>query len=374
VARRSPALALLVVLVLAAVMPANAVVATSPSLATTVVQRGLVNPWDVAFAPGGQMFVTERPGRVRVYRSGGWHAKLLATTTLYGVRAEGEAGAMGIAIHPNFAKYRFAYVCVSRQFAGQWLNQLVKYRVDGTWHLVHRKNLVEFGAKASTTHNGCAVEFGPDGKIWMSMGDASNGDLAQDPTSLNGKILRMNRNGGVPADNPIMPGTTQRTIVYSMGHRNPQGIAFHPGTGRVYAVEHGPAVNDEINWIRPGLNYGWPCVTGFGTPNQSCPSGVTYTDPAWASGGSTIANSGGSFVDGANWGTYDNGLFTAQLKEADLRRYRIKDGGTTAARVAIYFDNRWGRLRAVTLGPGNRLWITTSNGSNDKVIRITPVL
>jgi len=373
VARRSPVLVLLAALVLVAVTPTSAVVVTQPSLRTSVVQKGLVNPWDVAFAPGGQMFVTERPGRVRVYRSGGWHARLLATTSLYGVRAEGEAGVMGIALHPNFNRYRFAYVCVSRQYAGQWVNQLIKYRVDGSWHLVHRKNFVELGARASTNHNGCAVEVGPDRKIWMSMGDAGNADRAQDPTSLNGKILRLNLNGTVPADNPIMPGASQRTIVYSMGHRNPQGIAFHPGNGRVYAVEHGPAVNDEINWIRPGLNYGWPCVTGFGNPYQACAPGV-YTDPAWASGGSTIANSGGSFVDGAKWGTYDNQLFTAQLKEADLRRYRLKNAGMTAVRQAIYYNNKWGRLRAVTLGPGSRLWITTSNGSNDKIIRITPVL
>jgi glucose/arabinose dehydrogenase len=208
----------------------------------------------------------------------------------------------------------------------------------------------------------------------MSMGDAGNGDRAQDPSSLNGKILRLNLNGTVPKGNPIMPGASERTIVYSMGHRNPQGIAFWPGNGKVFAVEHGPAVNDEINWIRPGLNYGWPCVTGYGTPFQACTPGGDFTDPAWASGGSTIANSGGAFVDGPAWGTYDNQLLTAQLKESDLRRYRIKGGGATAVRKAIYFNNRWGRLRAVTFGPNSRVWITTSNGSNDRIIRITPVL
>lgn len=373
-ARRTLAVVIVATLALVFAIPASGVVAAQPTFRVRVVQSGLVNPWDVAFAPGGQMFVTERPGRVRVYRSGGWHAKLLATTSLYGVRAEGESGAMGIALHPNFTKYRFAYVCVSRQFGGQWLNQLIRYRVDSSWHLHHKQNLIQSGARAASIHNGCAVEIGPDGKIWMSMGDASNSNLAQDPTSLNGKILRLNRNGTVPADNPVMPGATKRTFVYSMGHRNPQGIAFQPGTGRVYAIEHGPDVNDEINWIRPGLNYGWPCVTGFGTPYQTCASGGTFTNPVWASGGRTIANSGGAFVRGSKWGSYAGKLFTAQLKESDLRRYRITDGGNTAVRQAIYFNNRWGRLRAVTLGPGKRLWITTSNGSNDKIVRITPAL
>lgn len=362
---------MLLSLVLSATAPVDAVVAT-PSLKPSVVQKGLTNPWDVAFTHSGKMFVTERPGRVRVYAGGGWHARLLATTTLGGVRAEGESGVMGIALHPQFATRRKAYICESRSVGGAWLNQLIRYRVDGGWHLHFGKVLVS-GIVANTIHNGCAVEMGPGGKIFMSTGDAGVGSRAQDPNSLNGKILRINLDGSVPKHNPIMPGASGRSFVYSMGHRNPQGIAFQPGTGRIYAVEHGPDVNDEINWIRKGHNYGWPCVTGFGTPYQACSGSATFTDPVWASGGRTIANSGGAFIDGDAWGAFAGQLLTAQLKESDLRRYRIRNAGTEAVRKAIYFDNRWGRLRAVVMGPNHAVWITTSNGSNDKVIRVKPV-
>lgn len=375
--RLTSALAVVTSLSLLGGLSPASVLAAAPVLRPRVVQSGLVNPWDVAFAPGGQMLVTERPGRIRVYRNGGPGAALLATITVGRIRAEGEAGLMGIAVDPNFASNRRIYVCASRRFEGKWLNQVLRYRLDGSWKIESGKILVRHGMRANTIHSGCAVEVGPDGKLWSSMGDGGVASRAQNPTSRNGKILRMNRDGSVPSDNPIMRGTSRRTIIYSMGHRNPQGIAFQPGTGRVYAVEHGPDRDDEINWIRKaagnvGRNYGWPCVTGFGNPYQSCSGNGPYTNPVWATGNFTIANSGGTFVRGSRWMGYRNHLFVSQLKQEDLRRYRISSSGTTATRRAIYFNERWGRLRAAVLGNHNYLWITTSNGTNDKVIRIIP--
>jgi glucose/arabinose dehydrogenase len=350
--------------------PSSALAA--PLLQARVVQAGLVNPWDIAFAPGGQMIVTERPGRVRVYADGGPGAALLATSTVDGVRAEGEAGLMGIAIDPNFSTNRRIYVCASRQYSGSWLNQVLRYRLNGSWKLENRLILVKFGMQASKVHNGCAVEVGPDGKLWVSMGDGGVASRAQDPTSRNGKILRMNRDGSVPSDNPILPGAGKRTIIYSIGHRNSQGIAFHPGTGRVYAVEHGPDRADEINSIRPGKNYGWPCVTGFGDPYQSCSGSGPFTNPAWATGNFSIATSGGTFLKGDHWQGFRRHLFVAQLKHQDLRRFTVSSSGTTITYRATYYNERWGRLRAAVLGNNNNLWLTTSNGVNDKVIRIVP--
>ncbi|HSM38240.1 MAG TPA: PQQ-dependent sugar dehydrogenase [Candidatus Limnocylindrales bacterium] len=366
----------LIALLLSLVLPAPAF-AVAPRLRTKVVQAGLTNPWDVAFAPAGQMFVTERPGRVKVFQSGGANTPLLANTNLYGVHAAGEAGAMGIAVDPFFNSNRWVYVCVSRDYGGKWLNQVIRYYVTPDWRLQHVKNVIQGGMKANTIHNGCAVEIGPDRKLWVSMGDAGDEALAQDPSSLNGKILRLNRGGGVPSDNPIMPGASKRTIVYSVGHRNPQGIAFHPVKGRVYAIEHGPDRSDEINWIRPGRNYGWPCVTGNNAPYHNgyaaCATNAPFTPPVWHSGSSTIATSAGAFVSGSKWQGWSRNLFVAQLKEQDLRRFRVSSDGLTATQKAVYFNNKWGRLRAVARGPGQRIWITTSNGSNDKVIRIAPV-
>ncbi|TMB57571.1 MAG: PQQ-dependent sugar dehydrogenase [Chloroflexi bacterium] len=370
--RRLPAFTISAALLFVSALFPSGALAAAPTLSAHVVQSGLVNPWDIAFAPTSQMFVTERPGRVRVYAGGGIGATLLATTTLPNVQSDGEAGVMGIAVDHDFNANRLVYICVSRTVNGQWLNQLIRYKVTTDWHLEHDRTLIGLGMHANTFHDGCAVEEGPDHRIWLSMGDAGDAMAAQDPTALNGKILRITRNGGVPADNPIMPGTSQRSYVYSMGHRNPQGIAFQPGTGRVYAIEHGPDVNDEINWIRPGLNYGWPCVTGFGQAFMTCSGSPTFTDPVWASGGSTIANSGGTFVTGARWHGFAGQLFVSQLKESDLRRYTINPAGTTATYQQTLYDNRWGRLRASVLGLRKRLFLTTSNGVDDKVIRILP--
>lgn len=367
-------------LVLAAAIPSP--VMAAPSLRTTVVQDGLQNPWDVAFAPGGQMFVTERPGRVKVFRSGAKDAPLLRSNQISNMHAAGEAGAMGIAVDPNFSSNRFVYVCASRDYNGNWLNQVLRYRVRADWSLAFNRYVIRLGMRANTIHNGCAVEIGPDGKVWVTMGDANNSALAQNPTALNGKVLRVNRDGSVPADNPIMPGTSTRTIVYSMGHRNPQGIAFRPTSPhRVYVIEHGPDRDDEINWVRidsatgRGRNYGWPCYAGVAVYNwiAACNSVPTFTGPAWRSGSSTIATSGGTFVKGAAWDTYANNLFVSQLKEQDLRRFSVASTGQPVTHQSTHFNGRWGRLRAAVLGPGGRLYLTTSNGSNDKVIRVRPL-
>ena len=369
--RNALAAPIILSLALTAALPAPAMAA--PALRARTVQDGLVIPWDVAFAPTGQMFVSERPGRVKVFRSGSPDAALLRSNTIANVHASGEAGVMGLAVDPNFASNRFLYVCASLDHNGRWLNQVLRYRVRDNWSLSLDRILIRTGMKANTIHNGCALEFGPDGRLWVTMGDANVQSRAQNPSSLNGKVLRINRNGSIPSDNPIMPGASSRTAVYSMGHRNPQGLAFHPTTGRVYVAEHGPEVNDEINWVQAGLNYGWPCVTGNGTPYNpiSACDGKTFTDPIWRSGAPTIATSGAAFVSGPRWENWSGQLFVAQLKESDLRRFVITDGGATADHRATYYNGRWGRLRAVVFGPGRHLFITTSNGSNDKVIRVS---
>lgn len=341
--------------------------AAAPRLSGRAVQSGLVHPWDIAFAPNGRMYVTERPGRIRVFASGAVGARRLKTFTVPNVRAEGEAGLMGIALHPRFASNGFLYVCASRTDEGQWRNQVLRYRVSGTAFSFSRY-IVRRGMAASSIHNGCRLRFGPDGKLYVTMGDAANSARAQDPTSLNGKVLRLNADGTIPSDNPIMPGASRRTAVFTMGHRNPQGIAFHPTTGRRYITEHGPDVNDEINMLASRGNYGWPGVTG------SDGAGVGFRDPCWASGGSTIAISGAAFTRTANWSSFRNQLFAVTLKEQDLRRFSISSDGRTATQRAIYFNQTWGRLRGITVGPGGYLFLTTSNGSNDRVIRVRPVL
>jgi glucose/arabinose dehydrogenase len=364
------------VMVLTAIFPAGSVAA--PSLSARTIQSGLVIPWDVAFVPTGQMIVTERPGRVRIYASARPGAALLATTTIGGVRAQGEAGLMGVAVDHLFRKNRLIYVCASRMDGGQWLNQVLRYRVRGDWKLSFDRFIIRNGMLANTIHNGCAVEEGPDRMIWVTMGDAANSALAQNPNRLNGKVLRVGRDGSVPADNPILPGANQRRVTYSMGHRNPQGIAFQPGSGRVYVVEHGPERDDEINWIRKGKNYGWPCVTGRNHPyapgTSGCPSGTSaFTRPVWSSEGPTLATSNGVFLPThPRWNTWGGHLIVSTLKQEDLRRFTFDSGPTPATQRQTLYNGSWGRLRSTVIGPGYQLFVTTSNGSNDRIIRITP--
>jgi glucose/arabinose dehydrogenase len=362
-------------MVLSTFMP-GATMAAAPTPSARTVQGGLTVPWDVAFGPDGQMFVTERPGRVRVYANGRPGAALLATTTIGGVRAEGEAGLMGIAVDHLFRKNRLIYVCASRMDGGQWLNQVLRYKVRSDWKLTFDRFIIQSGMVANTIHNGCAVELGPDRMLWISMGDANQPWRAQHPNRLNGKILRVVRDGSIPTDNPTMPGTSGPTRVYSMGHRNPQGIAFEPGTNRAYAIEHGPNRDDEINLLRGGRNYGWPCVTGMNhsyLPGTAGCAGKTFVRPAWSSEGPTLATSNGVFLKKrAKWQSWTGNLVVSTLKHADLRRFSVASDGSPVTMRATLYNQSWGRLRATVIGPGYQLYLTTSNGSNDRVIRITP--
>lgn len=373
--RRSVALALTISLMLglvAGMLPA-ATHAAAPSLSSSVVQSGLSIPWDVAFLPDGQMLVTERAGRVRVYASGSPNAALVRTVSIP-VTANGESGLMGIAVDINYATNRHVYVCATQTVSGVTRNRVLRYTVsaNGSWGSV--RTLVS-GMRAANIHNGCAVEMDRAGRLWVSMGDANDKELAQNRNSLNGKILRMNRDGSVPSDNPVIAGT--RNLVYSMGHRNPQGIAFRPGTNQVFAIEHGPDVDDEINRIVAGGNYGWPCYTGAGRfhadrDGVACGSASAYRNSIWASGTSTIATSGGAFVASSQWADYTGHLFVSTLKESDVRRFSISADGNTVGGGQIFFNTAWGRIRAAVLGPGGQLYLTTSNGSNDRVVRVRP--
>ncbi len=370
---RRTRMAVAVLTAIALLAPA-APAAAAPSLGARPVQDGLVNPWDVAFARGGRMLVTERPGRIRVYAGSGPRARLLHTTRVPRVRARGEAGLMGIAV--DRGRRPLLFVCASRGVDGRWLNQVLRYKLGADHRLRFKGYVIRRGMRASTIHNGCAVELGPDGKVWVSMGDAARSSSAQSPRSLNGKILRAEKSGRVPEHNPILPGARRRTYAWSMGHRNPQGIAFQPGSNRVFGIEHGPDRDDEINLIRKRGNYGWPCYTGRGNPSGSIPGGCRgasgYRNPAWTSGSPTLATSGGSFMRGSPWGVYRGDLFVSTLKQSDVRRFRPRNRGRRLSLGRTLLDGRFGRLRAAARSPRGNLMLTTSNGDNDRVIRVIP--
>ena len=331
-----------------------------PVLADELVQTGLRVPWDLAFAPDGRMFVTERPGNVLIFESGAPNAARLGQFAVPDMRAVGESGLMGLALDPAFAQNGLLYVCASRMVGGEWRNQVLRLKATGS-EIAFDGIVLGEGMRANRIHDGCTLRFGPDGKLWVSMGESGTGALAQDPRGLNGKILRVTTDGSFPDDNPVIAGGP-RSAVYSWGHRNPQGIAFEPGTGRVFVVEHGANTHDEINLIEAGANYGWPTAEGPDPERR-------FTDPLWSSGGVTLATSGGTFLVGERWGTWAGSLMVATLKESDLRRFTVN--GTTVAPAEVLYDKKYGRLRTPVLGPDGALYVTTSNGQGDRIIRIT---
>lgn len=359
----------------------------APGILATVLQGGLEVPWDLAFAPDGRMLVTERIGRIRVYASAQPGARQLSVTPIEDVLRLGEGGGMGIAVDRDFDANPFAYVCATRDFDGAEgpepaINELLRYRLGEDGGLTLDGPPLLTGMRANNNHNGCAVETDDDGHIWLTMGDANtarNLNLSQDPNGLNGRVLRINRDGSVPDDNPILEGADGRTAAYDLGHRNPQGIAFRDD-GLIVVAEHGTDRDDEVNVIVPGGNYGYSCWTGYDTlgPGQEqegparevCGPVEDYTPAAWATGFPTIATSGAVFLNGEQWGEWVGNLLVSTLKEQDIRRFTVNGDGSEVELVETLLHAEWGRLRALTIGPDGWLYITTSNVTNDVVLKI----
>ena len=330
--------------------------------------KGLDTPWGIDFTPDGRVFFTERLGVIRVMQNG----KLQTEPWIKMDSTEvGEGGLLGLALDPQFAQNHFVYVAYTyRAQNGRLQNRLVRLR-DENGRGVVDKTLLD-GAAGNSNHDGGRVKFGPDGKLYWTIGDSQNTALAQDVKSLNGKILRLNSDGTIPADNPF-----PNSPVYSYGHRNPQGLAWQPGTGRLYETEHGPSgVNpnccrDEVNLIEPGKNYGWSLITGDQTrEGMIAPIIHSGNTIVWAPGGAT-------FVTRGPWA--GSLLFTGLRGQALYRVMLDKNDPRKVASFEKMFEGEYGRLRDVVEGPDGALYILTSNrdgrGSpvpdDDRILRIT---
>jgi glucose/arabinose dehydrogenase len=325
--------------------------------------RNLEVPWGLAFAPDGRLFITERPGRVRIVID---NALLPSPAlTLDDVAATGESGLLGIALHPNFASNRFVYVVYTASVGGRTVNRLVRYReVNNT--LAERAVLFD-DIPAATIHDGSRVKFGPDGRLYMTMGDAAVASLAQDLGSYAGKIFRLNEDGTSAAGNPFS------SPIFSYGHRNPQGIDFHPVTNELWETEHGPTGFDEVNRIRAGANYGWPEITGSQTrPGMERP--VLFYSPS-------IAPSGMAFYRGTRIPSFTNNLFFGTLAGVHLHRVRLNPQGTAVIGEERLLERVYGRIRDVVSGPDGYLYFSTSNrdgrgtpaSDDDRILRVRPV-
>lgn len=335
-----------VVFLLAAKMPQS-----GAQSRVEVVARGLETPWAISFAPDGRTFLSERPGRIRIVKDGKLEREPWMTLD---VAETGEAGLLGLTADPNFAQNRFVYAAYTyRSAAGDLQNRLVRLRDNpSTGKGTFDKVLLD-GVAANRFHDGGRVKFGPDGKLYWAMGDAQNTSRAQDLSSPNGKILRLNPDGTIPSDNPF-----PNSPIYSYGHRNPQGLAWQPGTGRLYATEHGPSALqgcclDEVNFIEAGKNYGWPLIRGDqrrdGMVAPVLHSGERET---WAPAGAT-------FVTRGPWG--GSLLFTGLRGQALYQLILDSGNPTKVASFGRLFGGQFGRLRDVVEGPDRALYILTSN-------------
>jgi quinoprotein glucose dehydrogenase len=341
-------------------------VAVPPGITVASVVGGLEIPWSLVFLPDGRWLVSERPGRIRVIDGGQLRAAPLATLE---VVQRGEGGLMGLALHPRFPAEPFLYAMLTTP--GR-INRVVRLRVEGERAVMDR--VIVDNIPAGTNHNGGRIAFGPDGMLYVGTGETFERALAQAPGGLNGKILRVTPDGGVPPDNP-RPGSP----VWTLGHRNVQGLAWDPRTGQLFASEHGPSgegglrAYDEINVIRPGANYGWGLMVG-------APGRPGYADPLVAWPDVTTPPSGMAFWRGD--------LFVASLASQALLRIALaREGdGWQATRIERWFvpqrgaRGTHGRLRDAVVGPDGALYLLTNNRDgrgaprpgDDRILRLAP--
>lgn len=337
-----------------------------------VVASGLNVPWEMVWGPDNWIWLTEQSGTIsRLNPKTGEKQILVTIPEVYRHRS---LGLLGLALHPDFAKNPYVYVDYMTKRDAAITTRLVRYTFRD--HVLTDPHIM-LEIPAHTGHNGSRIVISPDRKLMFATGDAITITNAQDTRSLNGKVLRMNLDGTVPADNPI-PGS----YVWSWGHRNIQGLAYG-ANGLLYSSEHGDAVEDELNIIRKGRNYGWPNVEGrCDQPKEKafCDS-VAVTEPvkAWTP---TIAPAGITVYKGREFPEWKGAVLLTTLKEADLRVLKTNAAGTGILSESIPLDGTYGRLRAVCVAPDGSIYVSTSNrdwnpGSgfpkpeDDRILRIT---
>lgn len=338
--------------------------------AQTIVD-GLVHPWGMAFLPDGRILVTERPGRLRMIE----HGNLLPTPVsgLPDIEQHGQGGLLDVALHPDFTKNRLVYLSYAGRGKGGYSTEVIRGQLDG----MQLKNIERlFTAKPKSgegRHFGSRLLFDKQGHLFITLGDRGERDNAQKTDNHAGSLIRLMADGSIPEDNPYINDKQAMPELYTLGSRNMQGIALRPGTGQIWTHEHGPQGGDEVNIMRPGVNYGWPVITygvnyvigtsiGEGEEKPGMEQPVHYWVPS-------IAPSGMVFYSGNGFPEWKNNLFVGSLKFGQLVRLVIEDNKVVHEERMI--NNALGRIRDVRQGPDGGLYLLTDDNSG-RLIKLVP--
>jgi glucose/arabinose dehydrogenase len=359
-------------LALAALLLAGCGLTTPPAGAearTETLAQGLDHPWAMAFLPGGELLVTERSGQLlRLDPATGERRRLGGVPA---VDARNQGGLLDVTLHPDFASNRWVYLTWSGACGPGNATHLGRGRLQGDRLADFETLFVATPCVDSTKHFGSRIVFDRDGYLWVTVGERGQRERAQDLADHNGSVLRLNADGSVPPDNPFTERADARDAIYSYGHRNPQGMARHPDTGRIWLHEHGPRGGDEINLPEAGANFGWPRQT-YGreyygpeiAPDEV--AGIAGPIHQWTP---SIAPSGMAFYTGDRFPQWRGDLFVGALALTHLARLQL-DGTEVVAEERLLADRGW-RIRAVAQGPDEALYVLTDH-ANGRLVRVTP--
>ncbi|CAM3869507.1 sorbosone dehydrogenase family protein [Smaragdicoccus niigatensis] len=346
-----------------------------PKLDITTLADGLDHPWDVAVAPDGTILTGERSGRFVALRPGVTEPQPI-DADLSDLFARGETGLMGLAFAADFDTSRELFSCQGYTHGVQQDVRVVTWRVSTDWQRLERTGVLISGLPSRTgRHGGCRLILEDSDTLLIGTGDSAQPKVSQDPNSLGGKVLRVDSRTGAPAEGNPLPNS----LVFTLGHRNIQGLAVQPKTGTIYTAEHGPDVDDEVNRIVPGGNYGWKPDRSGDWYDESVP----MTDPdrvpgaipaVWSSGASTIAICALTFL-GTEWGNWSGAIAVAALKGQQIRLLKLSTDGksVTAVTQLPELNGTYGRIRTVQSQPDGSLLVTTDNGGDDQILRVRPV-
>ena len=338
-----------------------------------VVARGLAHPWALAFLPDGRLLVTERAGRLRIV---GPESRALQTVAgLPPVDAGGQCGLLDLALDPNFAENRRLYWTYAEAGEGGNGVAVARGRLEGGRLEDVRVIFRQLPKVRSSLHCGSRLVFGRDGTLFIGLGDRfSRKDDAQDPSNHLGKVVRITTEGTVPTDNPYVGQAGRAPEVWSLGHRNIQAAALHPGTGEVWTAEHGPQGGDELNVVEAGRNYGWPLLTfgrnyGLGTRIGEEGPRPGFEQPLRTWVPTSVAPSGMAFVTGERYPGWQGSLLLGTLRGEALLRLTL-DGRRVVAEERL-LQGLKERIRDVRQGPDGWVYLLTDS-ADGKVLRLRP--